>query len=322
MKKIISAILVLMMIASLAGCSANTAGTAAKESATADEASELIKTDTFEADDYMNRLKSCVKQIKEKTDFVPDIVLVLGSGLGEFADKVNVVAEIPYSEIEGFPVSTVQGHDGKLIFCEINGKKVVVMKGRVHMYEGYDAKDVVLPLRALHLIGANTVILTHAVGAINEDYSVGDFVIDKDHISTFVPSPLTGKNLEELGERFVDMSDAYDKDLISIVEEVAVENNIPVHQGVYVQLMGPQYETPTEIRMLRGLGADTVGMSTVVETIAARHMGMRVCSISSVTNMAAGIEQKKITHEEVQESSDKSAADFAVLISGLLSKMD
>lgn len=314
MKKLVSLCLVLALMAALCGCAADKPQTS--DAATRDEVVEV----DFDADDYYARLERCVQQIREKTDFVPDVALVLGSGLGDYADSVKIVAEIPYSDIQGFPVSTVAGHDGTLIFCEIEGKKVVVMNGRVHYYEGYDIHDVVLPLRVTHLLGAKTVVLTNAVGAINADYSVGDFVLNVDYISSFVPSPLVGENIDKLGDRFVDVSDAFDEELNGIVEKVAGENNIPIHRGVMVQTTGPQYESPTEIKMFRSLGADTVGMSTVVETIAARHMGMRVCSVSCVTNMAAGM-QEKISHEEVQSSSNDAAKRFAVLVSGLLKNM-
>lgn len=314
MKKLVSLCLALALMAALCGCAADKPQTS--DAATRDEVVEM----DFDADDYYARLERCVQQIREKTDFVPDVALVLGSGLGDYADSVKIVAEIPYSDIQGFPVSTVAGHDGTLIFCEIEGKKVVVMNGRVHYYEGYDIHDVVLPLRVTHLLGAKTVVLTNAVGAINADYSVGDFVLNVDYISSFVPSPLVGENIDKLGDRFVDMSDAFDEELNGIVEKVAGENNIPIHRGVMVQTTGPQYESPTEIKMFRSLGADTVGMSTVVETIAARHMGMRVCSVSCVTNMAAGM-QEKISHEEVQSSSNDAAKRFAVLVSGLLKNM-
>ena len=314
MKKLVSLCLALALMAALCGCAADKPQTS--DAATRDEVVEV----DFDADDYYARLERCVQQIREKTDFVPDVALVLGSGLGDYADSVKIVAEIPYSDIQGFPVSTVAGHDGTLIFCEIEGKKVVVMNGRVHYYEGYDIHDVVLPLRVTHLLGAKTVVLTNAVGAINADYSVGDFVLNVDYISSFVPSPLVGENIDKLGDRFVDMSDAFDEELNGIVEKVAGENNIPIHRGVMVQTTGPQYESPTEIKMFRSLGADTVGMSTVVETIAARHMGMRVCSVSCVTNMAAGM-QDKISHEEVQSSSNDAAKRFAVLVSGLLKNM-
>lgn len=339
MKKRITALIMASILAVSAAACSNTSGGESKASTEASATSVVSDSSTenndkqpdndekwlsvqtnFDADEYYKRLENCVDQIREKTDFVPDIALVLGSGLGDYADSAKIAAEIPYSDIDGFPVSTVAGHDGKLIFCEIEGKKVVVMKGRVHYYEGYDIHEVVLPLRVIHLLGADTVILTNAVGAINEEYSVGDFVTIEDHISSFVPSPLVGENIDKLGERFVDMTNSYDEELNSIVDNVAKQNNIPVHKAVMVQVTGPQYESPTEIKMYRSLGADTVGMSTVVETIAARHMGMRVCAISCVTNMAAGM-QEKISHDEVQSSSDDSSKNFAVLVSGLLAKM-
>ncbi|MBQ7505202.1 MAG: purine-nucleoside phosphorylase [Ruminococcus sp.] len=304
----------MILVFTIAGCSADSSRTS-----TDNDKWLSVQTD-FNADDYYSRLESCVKQIREKTDFVPDIALVLGSGLGDYADSVKVIAEIPYSEIEGFPVSTVAGHDGTLIFCEINGKKIVMMNGRVHYYEGYDIHEVVLPLRVIHLLGAKTVILTNAVGAINEDFNVGEFVTIKDYISSFVPSPLVGENLDKLGDRFVDMTKAYDEELNTIVQNIAKKNKIPVHKGVMLQVTGPQYESPTEIKMYRSLGADIVGMSTVVETIAARHMGMRVCAISCVTNLAAGM-QGKISHNEVQSSSDDSSKNFKKLVSGLLEKI-
>ena len=323
MKKLISLFLILTLALIVGGCSANTSTASADMAAThatgEDDKWENVQVE-FDAEDYYARLERCVAQIREKTDFVPDIALVLGSGLGDYADTVKIVAEIPYSEIDGFPVSTVAGHDGTLIFCEIEGKKAVIMNGRVHYYEGYDIHEVVLPLRVIHMLGAKTVILTNAVGAINADYSVGDFVTNVDYISSFVPSPLVGENIDKLGDRFVDMTNAYDEELISIVEGIAKENDIALHRGVMVQTTGPQYESPAEIKMFRSLGADTVGMSTVVETIAARHMGMRVCSISCITNMAAGM-QETISHEEVQNSSNDSSKDFATLVSGLLSKM-
>ncbi len=315
MKKLISLFMILALVLALGGCASNTK----QASASDDDKWKNVQVE-FDAEDYYSRLERCVKQIRQKTDFVPDVALVLGSGLGDYADSVKVVAEIPYSEIDGFPVSTVAGHDGTLIFCEIAGKKVVVMNGRVHYYEGYDIHEVVLPLRVIHLLGAKTVVLTNAVGAINADYSVGDFVLNVDYISSFVPSPLVGENIDKLGDRFVDMTAAFDEELNTIVEGVAQENKIPVHRGVMIQVTGPQYESPTEIKMYRNLGADTVGMSTVVETIAARHMGMRVCSISCITNMAAGM-QEKISHEEVQNSSNESAKNFALLVTGLLTKM-
>ncbi len=251
MKKLVSLCLALALMAALCGCAADKPQTS--DAATRDEVVEV----DFDADDYYARLERCVQQIREKTDFVPDVALVLGSGLGDYADSVKIVAEIPYSDIQGFPVSTVAGHDGTLIFCEIEGKKVVVMNGRVHYYEGYDIHDVVLPLRVTHLLGAKTVVLTNAVGAINADYSVGDFVLNVDYISSFLPSPLVGENIDKLGDRFVDMSDAFDEELNGIVEKVAGENNIPIHRGVMVQTTGPQYESPTETKKCSAASAPT-----------------------------------------------------------------
>ena len=322
MKKIAALLMIPLFLLALAGCSDNSSQSATPDSSSLSATPDVsdVAEDAFDAQAYYETLQNCVQQIREKTDFVPDIALVLGSGLGDYADNATIIKEIPYSEINGFPISTVAGHDGSLIFCEIQGKKVAIMKGRVHYYEGYSMPQVVLPLRVLHLLGANTVILTNAVGAINPDYAIGEFVLNVDHISTFVPSPLIGENIDELGDRFVDMSKVYDEELISIVESIAEQENITTHRGVMVQVTGPQYETPTEIKAYRSLGADTVGMSTVVEAIACKHMDMRICTVSCVTNMAAGM-QEKISHDEVKNSSDESGENFTKLIDGLLSKM-
>lgn len=196
------------------------------------------------------------------------------------------------------------------------------MQGRIHFYEGYDVQDVVYPLRVMHLLGAETVILTNAVGAINEDFHVGDFVAVEDHIASFVHSPLVGENISGLGDRFVGMVDAYDPDLRELVLKIGKEENITVQKGVYLQVPGPQYETPAEIRMFRSLGADTVGMSTAVETIAARHMDMRVCCINSVTNMAAGIEEHGFSHEDVLQTADEQEEKFTTLLTRLITEME
>ena len=273
------------------------------------------------AEAYYERLLSCKEQIESRSDFKPEVAIVLGSGLGEYADRLEVVETIPYSEIEGWPASTAPGHEGNLVFAKYKDLNIAVMQGRIHYYEGYSMDEVVLPLRVLHLLGAQTCILTNAVGAINAEYHVGDFVCVRDQISSFVPSPLIGENIAELGERFVGMTDAYDKEMQETVLRIGSENDIPVHSGVFLQVTGPQFETPVEIEMYRQLGADTVGMSTAVETIAARHMGMKVCGINCVSNMAAGLEEEGFTHESVTEEVGKSADRFVILINGLLDSL-
>ena len=275
----------------------------------------------FDAREYRDRMLGCVRQIRELTDFVPEAAVVLGSGLGTFADSFVHEAEIPFSSVRGFPVSTVQGHEGRLIFGTVSGKKIAAMQGRVHYYEGYSMHDVVLPIRVLRLLGADTAVLTNAVGAMNPSYKPGDFVVIEDHISAFVPSPLAGENLDELGVRFPDMSEIYDRRLRESVLSIGKEKGITVHSGVFLQAAGPQYETPAEIRAFRAMGADTVGMSTAVEATAARHMGMRVCAVSCVTNMAAGMSDGGISHSEVSSSADRVSGSFSVLISSLLASI-
>lgn len=248
------------------------------------------------------RVESYVKKVAGA--FRPKVAVVLGSGLGNYGESESVTSkfELPYSEIPGFPVSTVPGHAGKFIFSSIEGVPVVLMQGRVHMYEGYSAADTVLPIRVLRMLGVSTLILTNAAGGMNPDFHPGDFMLIRDHISSFVPSPLRGANLEELGERFPDMTEVYSRDLIAIAKETATSLGIALQEGVYLQTPGPQYETPAEIRMMTLLGADAVGMSTVCEAIAAHHMGMRICGISCITNLAAGLNETALSHAEVQEA--------------------
>lgn len=260
------------------------------------------------------RLQEALSCIRRKTDFVPSVALVLGSGLGGFADEIDVECEIPYSEIEGFPVSTVKGHSGKFVFGDLDGVKVVCMQGRVHYYEGYTMEQVVMPIRLMALMGAKTLFLTNASGGINPDFSAGDFMLINDHISNFVPNVLIGQNIDELGLRFPDMSDIYNASLREIIKEQAKELSIPLKEGVYVQLTGPSYESPAEIRMLGRMGADAVGMSTVCEAIAANHMCMDICAVSCISNLAAGIALHPLTHEEVQETADRVAKDFKRLV--------
>lgn len=246
------------------------------------------------------KLDRCAQALRERTDLVPETALVLGSGLGGFARLLQVKAEVPYGEIPGFPVSTVAGHAGKFLFGYAGKVPVAVMQGRVHYYEGYSMEEVTAPIRILGMLGAKKLLLTNAAGGVNLQFHPGDLMVLEDHISQFVPSPLRGENLEELGPRFPDMSKVYDRELSRAVFRAGEELGIPLQKGVYVQFPGPQYETPAEIRMLRTLGADAVGMSTVCEAIAARHMGLRVCGISCITNMASGILDRPLDHAEVQ----------------------
>ncbi len=259
-------------------------------------------------------LEKIVNQIRKVTDFKPEIAITLGSGLGGLAEKVEKVCEIKYSDLEGFPISTVKGHDGKFIFGTLSGKNVVVMSGRVHFYEGYSMEEVVTPVRVMGLLGAKIVLLTNAAGGVNLKFKPGDLMMINDHISMFVRSPLIGSNVEELGTRFPDMSNVYDKDVSDIIRVSAKKIGTDLKEGVYLQATGPAYETPSEIKMIRTLGGDAVGMSTVVEAIAARHMGLKVCGISCITNMAAGILDKPLNHKEVQETANMVKEKFENLV--------
>lgn len=274
---------------------------------------EYPKEVDFMSQVYEKLMKS-YEYCKRKIDFTPKVALVLGSGLGRFAETVNVVGEIPYSEIEGFPVSTVAGHNGRFLFGYIEDVPVVLMQGRVHYYEGYSMQDVVLPIRLMKLMGAEILFLTNASGGVNKSFSAGDFMLITDQIASFVPSPLIGANLEELGPRFPDMSEIYDKDLQEIIRKTAKEEHIAIQEGVYLQFTGPNYESPAEVRLASTLGADAVGMSTACEAIAANHMGMKICGISCVTNMACGISENPLNHEEVQETANAKAPLFQTLV--------
>ena len=266
------------------------------------------------ANEIYEKVKNCYDDIRKKTDFVPEIALVLGSGLGDFADNIDVQGVIDYKDIKGFPVSTAPGHAGQFIYGTLGGKKLICMKGRIHYYEGYPITDVVLPLRIMKLMGAKILFLTNASGGINPSFKAGDFMLMTGHISSFVPNPLIGPNIPEFGVRFPDMSYVYDPELCDIVRSKAKEAGIDLKEGVYVQTTGPSYESPAEIKMFKTLGADAVGMSTVVEAIAANHAGMRVVGISCVSNLAAGISENKLTEEEVLEAGAKAAPKFKELV--------
>jgi purine-nucleoside phosphorylase len=260
------------------------------------------------------KLERCYECVRSKIDFKPQVALILGSGLGAFAEEINVVDTLNYNDIEGFPVSTVEGHKGRFVFGYVGNVPVVIMQGRVHYYEGYPMTDVVLPTRLMAMMGAKVLFLTNASGGVNANFSAGDFMLINDHISTFVPNPLIGQNVEALGTRFPDMSEVYNSRLREIIRSAAADLGIKLQEGVYLQLTGPSFETPAEIRMARALGADAVGLSTAVEAVAANHAGMRVCGISCVSNLAAGMTENKLTHAEVQECADKAAPLFKRLI--------
>jgi purine-nucleoside phosphorylase len=266
------------------------------------------------------KLQGCLASIRQKTDFVPKVALILGSGLGDYAEEIEIHQIIPYEEIQGFPVSTVPGHKGRFVLGYVKGVPVIIMQGRVHYYEGYSITDVVLPVRLMKLLGAEILFLTNAAG-VNFDFRPGDFMMITDQISSFVPSPLIGSNVEELGERFSDMSEIYDKDLQKLLESTAEELRIPLQKGVYIQLTGPNYESPAEVRMCRILGADAVGMSTACEAVAANHCGMKICGISCITNLACGMSETPLNHKEVQEIADQKAPDFKRLLTAALSRM-
>lgn len=260
------------------------------------------------------RLLKCYQCFKDKINFKPEVALVLGSGFGDYADTIRVEAVLDYHDIEGFPVSTVSGHKGRFVFGYVGDVPVVIMQGRVHYYEGYSMEDVVLPTRLMKMMGARVLFLTNASGSVNYDYKAGDFMMITDQISNFVPSPLIGPNEEMLGERFSDMSEIYRKDLCEIIRGAAADLQIPLQEGTYIQLSGPNFETPHEVKMCRILGGDAVGMSTACEAIAANHMGMKVCGISCISNLGCGMTDQPLSAEEVKETADRVAPLFKQLI--------
>lgn len=267
------------------------------------------------------RLLECYQCFQQKISFKPKVALVLGSGLGDYADSIQVEATLGYHEIKGFPISTVSGHKGQFVFGYVGEVPVVIMQGRVHYYEGYSMEDVVLPARLMKMMGAEILFLTNAAGGVNFDFAAGDFMLITDQISSFVPSPLIGPNIEELGLRFPDMSQIYNRELCRIIRDASKKLQIPLKEGTYIQLSGPNFETAHEVKMCRILGGDAVGMSTACEAVAANHMGMKVCGISCISNLACGMTDQPLTHEEVQETADRVAPLFKELITESIIQM-
>ena len=267
------------------------------------------------------KLEKCYEYYRSVTDFAPVTGLILGSGLGGYARNMRVIKEIPYSDIPGFPVSTVQGHEGKFLLGYIGDVPAVVMKGRVHYYEGYPMEEVVLPVRLMKRMGLRTLFLPNASGGMDRQFQVGDFMLITDQISSFVPSPLIGENVSELGERFPDMTHIYDPELAEVIRKTAKEEKIPLQEGVYLQTTGPNFESPAEIRMYAALGADAVGMSTACEAIAARHAGVRVCGISCISNMASGMSDQELSHLDVQNVADRRSGEFERLVTKSIQKI-
>jgi purine-nucleoside phosphorylase len=259
--------------------------------------------------------------LKGKYQTTPKLGLILGSGLGVLADDIENPVKIPYNQIPDFPVSTVEGHAGQLVFGQLNGVEVVAMQGRFHFYEGYSMDKVTFPVRVMKEMGVEMLIVTNAAGGVNESFSPGDLMIITDHINNMGTNPLVGPNDANLGVRFPDLSEAYSKELRKMARDIADRLNLNVKEGVYFGNPGPVYETPAEIRMVRILGGDAVGMSTVPEVIVARHSGMKVLGISCISNMAAGILDQPLTHDEVIETTEKVKADFLLYINEIVKGM-
>ncbi|MDX8290751.1 purine-nucleoside phosphorylase [Metabacillus indicus] len=262
----------------------------------------------------LQEIKQSAEFMKEKVKNLPEIGLILGSGLGVLADEIENPVKIPYEDIPNFPVSTVEGHAGQLVFGTLKGANVAAMQGRFHFYEGYDMKKVTFPVRVLKEMGVKTIIVTNAAGGVNESFEPGDLMIISDHINNMGTSPLIGPNDSDLGVRFPDMSQAYNRELRTLAKNAASELGINVQEGVYVGNTGPAYETPAEVRLARVLGGDAVGMSTVPEVIVANHAGMKVLGISCISNMAAGILDQPLSHDEVMETTEMVKTNFLNLV--------
>lgn len=250
----------------------------------------------------------------------PELGLVLGSGLGDLADEIEDAVIIPYEAIPNFPVSTVEGHEGKLVYGNLSGKRVIALKGRFHYYEGYELTDVTYPIRLFKELGVTTIILTNAAGGVNPNFKAGDIMVITDHINLTGTNPLIGPNVHQQGPRFVDLTQTYSKRGIELIKEIAKDQGIDLKEGVYTWMTGPSYETPAEIRMIQHIGGDAVGMSTVPEAIVAKHAGMEVIGVSCITNLAAGL-QSELNHEEVIATSQEVKPKFKELLRQLIAQL-
>lgn len=270
----------------------------------------------------LEKIKETAAFIKAKVNDIPTTAIILGTGLGELVNHIEITDVIEYSEIPNFPISTVEGHSGKLIFGALGNKRVMAMQGRFHFYEGYSMQQVTFPVRVMKALGINTLFVSNAAGGMNPEFKIGDIMIINDHINLFPEHPLRGKNYNELGLRFPDMSEPYSHRLIADALKVAAANNIKVHQGVYVGTQGPTFETPAEYRYFRRIGGDAVGMSTVPEVIVARHSGMEVFAISVITDMGGleGVEPEKVSHEEVQKAAAEAQPKMTAIMKGLINE--
>ena len=266
-------------------------------------------------------LKEAYDSIKKKIPYVPEIAITLGSGLGDFVNDLKIDYAIDYEKIKSFPKATNQNHKGRFVFTTINGKKVLVMQGRIHFYEGYSAVEAVRPVRLLAMMGVKKLIVTNAAGTTNKKYHPGDIMIIKDHLSFFAPNPLIGENIKERGTRFPDMTNVYEPEIIKVIKKVASKNKIKLQEGVYCQLKGPSFETAAEVKLLGNLGVDAVGMSTVIEVIAARHAGIKVAGLSVITNMGTGLSKEKLSDDDVRMTANKIASKFEKLVKGIVASI-
>lgn len=269
----------------------------------------------------LQKARETAEFINQKIDIPPKVGLILGSGLGDLADEIENAIAIPYEDIPNFPISTVEGHEGKLVIGELNGQQVLAMQGRFHYYEGYSMQEVTFPVRVMKLLGVATIVVTNACGGMNPSFAPGDLMVITDHINMTGANPLIGPNHQEFGPRFPDMSSAYHRESIPLVEAVAKEVDIKLQKGVYISVSGPTYMSAAELIMLRKMGGDVVGMSTVPEVIVARHMDMKVIGISCITDMAVGEELEGITHEQVVEVANRTKPKFIQLIKELLPRL-